>query len=102
MSINKSEIAVRAINAVYQMTGSRERTGELLGISGTTVTRVLKNAGKAIQQPGRPNEQLAPANLVAAYWSREESLRTIATRAGVSHSTVANRMAKFGIPTRSV
>jgi transposase-like protein len=102
MSISNSSIAIKAINAVYQITGSRETTGQLLGISGSTVTRVLKSAGKTVRQPGRPSEQLDPSNLVAAYWARNESLRTIAARAGVAHSTVANRMAKFGIPTRAV
>jgi len=102
MSLSKSTIAVRAINTVYKMTGSRERTGELLGISGSTVTRVLKAAGKTVQLPGRPSEQLEPSNLVAAYWARNESLRTIADRAGVAHSTVARRMSLYGIPTRSV
>jgi len=102
MSISNSSVAVRAINTVYKMTGSRETTGKLLGISGSTVTRVLKTAGLAVKSPGRPSEQLYAPNLVVAYWARCESLRTIAARAGVSHSTVANRMAKFGIPTRTI
>lgn len=101
MSISNSSIAVNAINAIYQATGSREVTGKMLGISGSTVIRVLKSAGKSVQAPGRPNEQLTARKLVAAYWSRSESLRQIGTRAGVSPSTVARRMAALGIPTRS-
>lgn len=102
MSISNSAIAIRAINAIYQATGSRETTGQMLGISGSTVTRVLKSAGKSVQAPGRPNEQLSASKLVAAYWARNESLRQIGARAGVAHSTVARRMAAYGIPTRAV
>ena len=101
-SINSSAVTVRAINAVYKMTGSRRLTGELVGISGSTVTRVLKNAGKSVRRPGRPSEQLAPSNLVTSYWMLNQSLRMIASRAGCAPSTVAKRMALYGIPTRSV
>jgi DNA-binding CsgD family transcriptional regulator len=99
-SINTSSLTVRAIAALYKLTGSRERTAALLGISGPTVIRVLKDAGRATKSPGRPNEQLRVNNLIAAYWGRNESLREIAVRAGVTHTTVANHMQKFGIPTR--
>lgn len=100
--ITKTEVALRAINAVYQMTGSRQRTADILGVDGSTVTRVLKRAGKTVQQPGGQNKQLSPSTLVTAYWERGESLRTIATRAGVAHSTVLRTMNKYGIPTRTV
>jgi transposase len=101
MSISKSSIAINAINAVYRVTGSREITGKMLGISGSTVIRVLKSAGKSVQAPGRPSEQLSAPKLVTAYWARNESLRQISARVGVSPSTVARRMAALGIPTRS-
>lgn len=100
--LNNSTVTLRAINALYKMTKSRRATGALVGVSGSTVTNLLRKAGKSIQQPGGQNQQLSPDNLVAAYWQREESLRDIAARADVSPSTVLNTMRRFGIPTRSV
>jgi transposase-like protein len=100
--LSNPKTALRAIKAIYEMTGSREQTGEILGVSGSTVTRTLKNAGYQVQTPGGQNKQLSPSALVKSYWVENQSLRDISAKAGVSHTTVARRMSAYGIPTRSV
>jgi transposase-like protein len=100
--LSNSTVALRAMKAIYELTGSRERTGQILGVSGSTVTRTLARNGVRVQEPGGRNRQLTPAALVKSYWAQEQSLRDISEKAGVSHTTVARRMAAHGIPTRSI
>lgn len=100
MTTNTFNLTIHAVHEIYKLTGSRTKTGKLIGVSGPTVIRKLKAAGLAINQPGRPSEQLSPGNLLNAYWIRGESLRTIASHAKVSHSKVRTEMIRWGIPTR--
>lgn len=97
---SRPDISVNLLNALYSVVGSRRRVGEMIGVDGSTVTRTLKAAGYSILPPGRPSEQLSQTALTRAYWGNKESLREIATRTGKSHTTIRNRMIRYGIPLR--
>ncbi len=100
----KNATIARAMSRVYKLTNSREVTAKVFGVAGPTVINTLRKAGfgHLINSPGKQaTNMLSPASLVNQYWKQNMSLRQIAAKAGTSHSTVANRMAAYKIPTRS-
>jgi DNA-binding CsgD family transcriptional regulator len=95
-------VALNAIKAVYALTGSRAKTGELLGINGSSVTQLLARTGNqtSINPVGARHTALTPSKLVEAYWAQGKSLRQIGAELCLPHTMVYAEMVKYGIPRR--
>ena len=89
-----SELAVKAINALYQITGSIEKTSNILGVS-KKATSLRLSKGDAI--PKAINQY----SIIDSYWVNGNSLRRAASGLGVSYSTLYRRMKAYGIPCRT-
>lgn len=96
-------VALKAIKAVYEMTGSRRKTAEILGVDGSSVTALLYRTGNqnSVNAPGRASQALSPSKLVEAYWSQNKSLRQIGAELCLPFQMVRSEMVKYGIPLRS-
>jgi len=94
------QVALNAIKAVYALTGSRAKTGELLGIAGTSVTQLLTRTGNSVNPVGARHTALTPSKLVEAYWAQGKSLRQIGAELCLPHTMVYAEMVKYGIPRR--